>query len=381
MHTITIANDPIAFDDVLLKPGNYWAEDHNAAGVLHEGGGYGGVSLYRTTPPIPAFITENADITVVRVGGFGDLLWMNAIYDALHAKYPGLTITHACLPRYAPVLLGYADRVVSYPLAEPKQDQKHHVWWLENIIESRACRGTEHPCDRIAARFGLDPLPRKSAYHLSDKERKWARDRLRAFHKKQPDKGKTDRLRIGVHLGGSGIYKIKSYQQIGKVMAALTSPFLSPCELITVGDPIEPGLSVNVPANVYHCPTHRHTIRESIAMISTCDVILAPDSVFTHVGAALDIPVVGLYGPFDGAAYMQGQRGEAIQGKLRCSPCSHHLRNNHMPPAGPCAKTGFCNAMEGSPNKAGELEGGFDVAEIVKKTLHWAQIGREGRRE
>jgi ADP-heptose:LPS heptosyltransferase len=368
MHTIEIIDDTLVFDNVKLTPGTYWAEDHNAAQLLHEGGGYGRVRLRHSPPPHQSAdcLHGGQTITVVRVGGFGDLLWMNAVYDALKAKHPGISIRHACLPRYAPVLLGYADRVDPYPIRQPDMNVENHIYWLENIIEAKPCRGTEHPCDRIAARFGLDPLPRKAAYHLTDKERKWARDRLRAWTKRRKPKGEP--LRIGVHLGGSGIHKIKSYEQIGKVMAVLLSDYTTPCELVTVGDPVPEGQAVNVPADVYHCPAHRHTIRESIALISTCDAILAPDSVFVHVGAALDIPVVGLYGPFDGQAYMQGQRGEAIQGVLRCSPCSHHLRTHHMPPDGPCAKSGVCDALEQ-----------LDIAHIVKTTLKWAEEGRNTR--
>lgn len=382
MHHIEIQDTPLDFDGQKLRPGHYWAEDHNAAGILHEGGGWGKVKLRAAIPPMTMPVKDLKEITVVRVGGFGDLLWMNAIYDELHRLYPGLKIAHSCLPRYAPVLLGFADKILGYPLADPTQQAEHvsnhylgtDVFWLENLIEAKPCRGTEHPCDRIAAVFGLDPLPRKSAYHLTDKERLWARDRLRWWNKrrKSPDgkaiKPKEDILRIGVHLGGSGIHKIKSYEQIGKLMSVLMSDFTEPCELVTVGDPLPDGVTVNVPGDVYHCPTYRHTIRESIAMISTCDVIVAPDSVFTHVGAALDIPVVGLYGPFDGQAYMQGQRGEHFQGKLRCSPCSHHLRTFHMPPLGPCAKSGVCDALEA-----------IDLPAVVKAVFRWGMEERAKR--
>ena len=103
-------------------------------------------------------------------------------------------------------------------------------------------------------------------------------------------------------------------------------------------------------------------------MISTCDAIVAPDSVFVHVGAALDIPTVGLYGPFDGTAYMQGMRGEAIQGALRCSPCNHHPRGDWFPAGGPCQKSGVCDALEA-----------IDLGAVFRAVLRWAQVGREDR--
>jgi ADP-heptose:LPS heptosyltransferase len=366
MHTATILNDPLTFDGHKLRPGRYWLEDHNAALLLHSGGGWGNVTLDHTPAPDPAPLSDTTDqITVVRVGGFGDLLWLNAIYDELKRRYPNLYITHACMPRYAPVLLGFADKVVPYPMEQPTEDRQQNVYWLENVIEEKPCRGTEHPCDRLAARFGLDPLPRKAAYHLTDKERKWAAERLRQWAKKGKRPLDPDRPRIGVQLESSGHHKIKSYPRIGEIMQALTNVG---CDLVTVGDPLPDGASVKVPGNVYHCPSHRHTIRESIAMISTCDVILAPDSVFVHVGAALDIPVVGLFGPFEAQAYMQGQRGTAIQGVLRCSPCHHHPRETFMPETGPCAKTGECEALRG-----------IELPRIIQPVLQWAEKVRAGR--
>lgn len=362
MHTATIHTDPVHWAGQKLLPGRYWLEDSNAAELMHSAGSWGKVTLNHGYPyeRQASDLSKVQDILVVRVGGFGDLLWCNAIYDALKQRYPDLRITHACLPGYKDVLLGYADKVVPYPLAEPRMDT--HVYWLENVIESRACRGSEHPCDRLASLFGLEPLAKKSAYHLSEKERKWGAERLRQWEKKAKRPADPDRLRIAVQLESSG--DAKSFRRIGNVMTALTA---AGCDLVTVGPPdIRP---VNVPANVYHCPGQKHTIRESIAIVSQCDAIVAPDSVFVHVGAALDIPVVGLYGPFDGEAYMQGQRGVAIQGALRCSPCGHHPRGGrHFPVGGPCEKTGTCAALDA-----------VDLVGIVRAVLKWGAIGRESR--
>ena len=160
MHTATIHPDPHHWAGQKLAPGRYWLEDHNAAELMHSSGGWGNVILDHRPAPEPADWRTLDDITVVRVGGFGDLLWLNAIYDAMKAVNPDLRITHACLPYFKDVLLGYADRVVSYPLAAPDPDQESAVYWLENLIEGKACRGTEHPCDRLAHHFGLEPLAR-----------------------------------------------------------------------------------------------------------------------------------------------------------------------------------------------------------------------------
>lgn len=359
MHIATIHLDPVHWAGQKLLPGRYWVEDSNAAELMHSAGSWGKVTLDHAATLAPNSLDGLDEITVVRVGGFGDLLWCNAIYDALKRRYPELKIHHACFPQYQSVLLGFADRVVDYPLAEPAPEMP--VIWLENVIEAHPCRGAEHPCDRIAELFGLEPLEKKSAYHLTEKERDWAATRLRHWAKKAKRADDPDRLRIAVQLESSGA--AKSFRRIGQVMQALTT---AGCDLVTVGPPDERG--VNVPANVYHAPGQKHSIRESIALVSHCDAIVAADSVFVHVGAALDIPVVGLYGPFDGQAYMQHQRGTAIQGGLRCSPCSHHPRGRSFPSGGPCEKSGTCDALEA-----------VDLATIFKATLKWGMAGRESR--
>jgi ADP-heptose:LPS heptosyltransferase len=314
---------------LILNPGAYWVEDHNAAEVLWAGRGDGSILLSAETPPEPLALEDSKEITVVRVGGFGDLLWLNAIYSAIRERYPHLKIKHACFPRYSSVLLGFVDQVLPYPFLDPKSPSAYETtWWLENIIEGKACLNGEHPTDRIARHFGIEPPARKAAYEVSAKESKTALKRWK----------RTGRPRVCVQLESST--NSKGYPHIGTVMAMLGSMGV---EIVTVGDP--GATAGKVPVNVYHCPGKNLSIRESIAMASHCDVILGADSVMIHVGAALDIPVVGLFGPFDGATYMTGQRGTALQGRLKCSPCSWHPRGTHFPPTGPCQKTGHCNAL------------------------------------
>jgi len=239
---------------------------------------------------------------------------------------------------------------VSYPVAAPPQTDT--VVWIENILDRQPCRGTEHPCDRLASFFGLPHLDKKAAYHLTDKERKWAAERLRVWAKRGKRPLDAD-LRVGVQLSSSSTYQIQNYQKIGAVMSALST---IGAEIVTVGAP-DAGV-VKVPANTYHCPGYRHTLRESIAMISTCDVLLSAGGAFVHVGAALDIPVVGIYGPADGGAHMQGQHGTGLQGAMKCSPCHHVPRESFMPLTGPCAKSGVCDAVEA-----------IDLVQIVKAVV------------
>lgn len=78
-------------------------------------------------------------------------------------------------------------------------------------------------------------------------------------------------------------------------------------------------------------------LRQSFAVAAQCDALIAPDSSFVHLGAALRKPVVAIFGPIDGAVRCRRfptvslvtPAAEAFQ----CSPC---WRNEYSP----CRLTG-----------------------------------------
>jgi ADP-heptose:LPS heptosyltransferase len=86
---------------------------------------------------------------------------------------------------------------------------------------------------------------------------------------------------------------------------------------------------------------------ESAAILTTCDVVLAPDSSLCHLAGALDIPTVALFGPFPWQTRTKySPKTRALQGNARCSPCFHHARlGEEWPVGGPCRETGNCVAM------------------------------------
>jgi ADP-heptose:LPS heptosyltransferase len=326
MHLATF-HHPVTRGHHTIPAGRFLLEDHNAAEFLHAGRGDGSVQLsYGEAENTPAtawrqIAHDSPTVLVSRIGGFGDLLWLNAVYQAMKAERPDLRIAHACFPVYAPVLQHFADEVVPYPLSDHRSADYDAFYWLENLIEGRPCVDGEHPCDRMAATFGLLPLARKAAYHVTNRESKTARNRW-------PRTPGVPRVCLQVESSTGN----KSYPHLQQLLDLLTAGL----EVVVVGGP-----SPNdgpAPGNVFNCRKVSLGIRESIAMASHCDVIVGSDSVFVHVGAALDIPVVGLFGPFDAASYMTGQRGTPLQGRLPCSPCHWHPRAYEFPPDQPCTQ-------------------------------------------
>ncbi len=331
MHLATLEK-PINWAGQSLLPQAYWMGDTHAAILLAENPNT--VQLTHI-PPFRALGLEDAkEITVVLSHGFGNMLWMNAIYAEIRKRYPALKIAHSCLARYSSPLLGFVDRVLPYPLLAPWAGDKidyDGTWWLETVLEFPPIQKGEHPADRLAAVFGLEPLAKKAAYEMTDKERKAALHRW-------PRKAGTPRVCVEVDTDNLHT----AYSPLGRVLAMLGAMGI---EILIVGRPGKP--QGEPPKGCYHAPGKNSSIRESIAMASHCDGILAADSAFLRVGAALDIPVVGIFGATEGKAILQGQIGEAVQGVGKCSPCNFVPSGGKVfPEKGPCAKTGQCEVAK-----------------------------------
>jgi ADP-heptose:LPS heptosyltransferase len=72
-------------------------------------------------------------------------------------------------------------------------------------------------------------------------------------------------------------------------------------------------------------------MRKAFALAAACDAIVAPDSSFVHLAAALDVPCVALYGPVDGAVRTKSYPRCVyldVRKKLGCVPC---WRNDKIP--------------------------------------------------
>jgi hypothetical protein len=66
-------------------------------------------------------------------------------------------------------------------------------------------------------------------------------------------------------------------------------------------------------------------LQQSFAVAAQCDVLIAPDSSFVHLGAALGKPVVAIFGPIDGAVRCRRFPTVSVIGPAAqdfpCSPC------------------------------------------------------------
>ena len=301
-----------------LEHGRYYLDDASAGNLLTNSKGRVTLAHVPLVPwPLLRYGEDfpqgdcGGNLTVLHPGGFGDLLWLNAIYERLSAS--GVSVRHSCFPHYAPVLEGYAE-VLPYPLPVDPGAVRWPIC-MENLVMSGNA-GTEHPADRFAKVFGLPPLTvKKAAYRVTDAERAAARE----WWPRTPGK-----RRVAVQAQSS--VRLKSWPGLVELPSAL---WREGWEVLIVGEPS--GNTAELPPEVRDCTATGTGIRASLAAAAECDVCVGADSVLIHAAHALDIPALGLFGPFAGAAYMAGYKGGWIQGTRECSPCGLDFEVNPAP--------------------------------------------------
>ena len=281
------------------------------------------------------------DILVMRAGGYGDQLFLTPSLRELKRREPDCRITQASLqsPAYNDALQGlpYIDSLIAYPFPASIIEGKRLIW-LENSIEHNEDGHITHAVDQIARCVFGDVMA------LADQDR-------RMDYKMHPEEfaaantcfPRIDRARIGIQAKASTPTRSYPPELLSAVMSELA---LKGYEVFMFGKPGE--LEVDMPeitdlTSFEPAPT----FRGSCAVLSTCDVVLAPDSSLLHVAGALNIPTLGLYGSFPWklrTAYAPSV--QVLNGHGPCAPCSWSGGVAGLfPPHGPCNQTGRCEVL------------------------------------
>ncbi|MFH2070256.1 MAG: lipopolysaccharide heptosyltransferase II [Elusimicrobiota bacterium] len=68
--------------------------------------------------------------------------------------------------------------------------------------------------------------------------------------------------------------------------------------------------------------TGKTDLRQACAVLSFCSLVVGNDSSLIHIACALDVPVVGLYGPTNPLQVgPYGEKSAVVFKKLKCNPC------------------------------------------------------------
>jgi len=299
-------------------------------------------------------------ILVIKFGGIGDVLMSTPVLPNLRAYFPDSKIDYLTLIKNRDVLMDnhYIDRVLTYDAKIDKSyDLIRHIRNKEyNLVIDLYCNPRTAFLTYITGakyRVGFKFRGRNYAYNIKGIGRggivhntdfnldalinanipivsKKLNLSVNVVHEEFAEKFLSDNNIqneniIGIAITGgweSKRYKIKDYIELIKLVSAKYKvKFIvlwgTKQELIEARE-----IKSNTDGNVFIIPDS--SIRYLAAIIKRCNVIIGNDSGPLHLAGAVEVPVLGIYGPTN--PDLQGPYGEqnvTVQNtKLECLHCN-----------------------------------------------------------
>jgi heptosyltransferase-2 len=198
----------------------------------------------------------------------------------------------------------------------------------------------------------LDSLPNESfvKIHVPEENRQRAADFLLSAG------AKPDTLRVAIGAGASyGSAKCWPPDHFAELANRLQAQ--ANTDVILFGTSAEAAVSSAIAAGMRRAPidlTGKTAINDLPALLSQCHLFIGNDSGAMHVAAAVDLPVVAVFGPTDpfGTAPIT-PRCSIVQDKPYCSPCflrrcptDHRCMTRVTPDAVEAAARHWISSME-----------------------------------
>ncbi|OGF96907.1 MAG: hypothetical protein A2Z06_00365 [Candidatus Glassbacteria bacterium RBG_16_58_8] len=243
-------------------------------------------SVHRASPSYSPILITRA------MGGIGDFLMMMPALHAMKKRNINREI-HLAIPRQYFSLFQNNDMRLIDIENEPFDRRSYGKWFnLSDCPASRvenrtAPRVRTNRIDIFAKALGLDwgtirRMDHRPPYSVSEEERE-----LRsAFWKYHGLEGKTV---VGIQIRTEEVYR--DYPHMEKLAHEISGHR----KVLAFDAEIIPGYNGSNIIKVEGLP-----IRHAFALAAGCNLLIAPDSAFVHLAAALDIPCIAIYGPIDG---------------------------------------------------------------------------------
>ena len=274
---------------------------------------------------------DHKHVWLMRGGGYGDLLMLTPLIREMKKRWPKVHIHVSCGDQYSSIFDGLGVDVEYMPIPYNRYTNIDCLIAFEDTVEGDPEATELHMAQLFASKAGITLTDIKPSYHVTPKEEEWAWTQY-------PSKGKLPR--IGIQFFASGLYR--SYPKMDAVMMALSKD----AQVFLMGSPGQIELQKEVP-NITNLMGHRLNFRQSASVVSTCDSCVSPDSALVHLCSALDVPCVGLYGPFPSRLRSSSSVAYMFDGVAPCAPCFFHAETSTQFPLGmPCAECKRCVALE-----------------------------------
>jgi heptosyltransferase-2 len=308
-------------------------------------------------------------ILVIRLSSLGDVVLSTVVFRNIKEKYPDSRVCVLVKEEFVDVFKvnPYLDEIIAFSkedglIAKIKQIRKErfdividlHHNIRSNIITffSGAKKTTRYKKDIFARRYlvyrkklmkpimhtveryleaisriNVDGKYKNPQIFLTEKEIKRAKIKLKSIRSNLPQ------VLIGVNLGAK--HKTKKWpsakykELIQKLLAKNYTPvLLGSKEDLEFSKEVILGFGPHTLHEIFNL-AGKTDLRELMAVIKTCRVLITPDTGAMHIAGALKVPVVALFGPttLDFGFGPWGGENTVIQKDLPCRPCSLHAKD------------------------------------------------------
>ncbi len=313
----------------ILEPGEWLCEDINAAELMIMG--ERGTSTIEYRGDRQTNDGSAGGMLLVRSGAIGDLLYLSPAIRALQELNPDVRFGLSCFPKHHEVMCDLGVELLPYPLPLSEAVKFSHVITLENLIESQP---TKHATDCFADALNVAVTDYRPIFNLNEFELAWGQNEF----------PRTKHMRVGIQCRANIANRDYPLQLWQRVIEELNMKH--DCEVFLFGlkGQLPPAPGAPLVTNL----TERDlTLRQSAAILATCDVFAGVDSAFMPLCHALGIPAVGLYAAFDWKTRTsKAPQTWALTGLGECAPCNWHRHaGKSFPPSQRCAKENYCNVL------------------------------------
>jgi ADP-heptose:LPS heptosyltransferase len=330
---VVLPERSIKWHEVSIEAGKkYVLEPKGAVALLSKIDGLGCLEPVQLPPYFPNSDYNHQTLTIFRAGGIGDILMLTPLLQAMNERWPEAHLEVCCGSRSRFALPSFVDWL-PYPALLTEIMERDSVLNLTDVIENEF---ELHGVHAFGGSAGFADLPLRLSYQCEP-------SLVRDMGNRYPRRAKH---RVGIQVRSSS--PIRNYPPTGLVMDGLVGKGI---EVVLFGDPNS--IIVGTPHElILNGTAEGWDMEDSLAMLTLCDCLIAPDSSFIHFGCALHVPTIGIFGSFDhGIRRTEGHpKNYWIQAKGECSPCNHHGKGGEAWPLhGPCRASGYCNVLAAIP--------------------------------
>ena len=278
-------------------------------------------------------------VHVIRESSMGDVLLCEPVVAALAARYPSATLTVITRPAYHPLFEAHPDvsRVCAPSMVDAVPDlavdlqNRMRTRWLARTAPwhrhwrkrrgwagwrsllggpmHRDYRGGPHQTQRMAIDLGLDADRRPKMFLKSA----W----LSAVQPLVP----AVPFAVLVPCAGQAT-KTWPAARFAEVGAALAADGL---QIRVLGGPGERTILESIARHVGTALPDTLCLGQAAAVLSRAAVVIAGDTGFAHVAAAVGTPVVAVFGPTPPGRWgPAAHQGQSVSRDLQCAPCSDY---------------------------------------------------------